>query len=106
MNPLPEGQGLSRVPRPNDMDADYTPAFMKLARLLRNQIRAGDRVEGDRLPSAKTLAQQHGVSRATALHALEVLAANNYIARTGAAGRYRVTVPAVASSDEGTFHSP
>jgi DNA-binding GntR family transcriptional regulator len=82
---------LSAIPMPNDMDADYSPAFIKLARLLRNQIRSGEYKYGDELPSSNGLARDHGISRQTALHALEVLAANNYVTRTSEFRPYRVT---------------
>jgi DNA-binding GntR family transcriptional regulator len=81
---------LSAIPKPNDMDADHTPAFLKLARILRDQIHAGDYKPGAKLPSSTTLARDHGVSRRTALHALEVLAANNHITRTSDSSPYRV----------------
>ena len=82
---------LSAIPMPNDMDADYSPAFIKLARLLRDQIRSGEYKHGDELPPSNSLAQDHGISRRTALHALEVLAANKYVTRTSESRPYRVT---------------
>jgi DNA-binding GntR family transcriptional regulator len=81
---------LSAIPKPNDMDADYTPAFLKLARILRDQIRDGGYKPGDKLPSSAVLARDHGVSRRTALHALGVLAANSHITRTRESSPYRV----------------
>lgn len=81
---------LSALPLPNDLDADYSPAFIKLARLLRDQIRSGGYKPGDELPS-NDLARDHGISRRTALHALEVLAANKYVTRTSEFSPYRMT---------------
>jgi DNA-binding transcriptional MocR family regulator len=82
---------LSELPMPNDMDADYSPAFMRLARMLRDQIRTGQYKPGDKLPPSASLAREHGISRRTALHALEVLAANKYVTRSGDFRPYHVT---------------
>lgn len=82
---------LSAVPMPNDLDADYSPAFIKLARLLRDQIRSGEYKPGDELPPSNSLARDHGISRRTALHALEVLAANKFVTRTSEFRPYQVT---------------
>jgi DNA-binding GntR family transcriptional regulator len=55
------------------MDADYTPRYIRLARLLRGRIEDGTYPLGSLLPSASRLAEAHTVSKATARHALEVL---------------------------------
>jgi DNA-binding GntR family transcriptional regulator len=55
------------------MDADYTPRYIRLARLLRERIEDGTYPPGSLLPSATRLAELHTVSKATARHALEVL---------------------------------
>ena len=55
------------------MDADYTPRYIRLARLLRGRIEDGTYPIGSLLPSATRLAEAHTVSKATARHALEVL---------------------------------
>ena len=55
------------------MDADYTPRYIRLARLLRGRIEDGTYPLGSLLPSATRLAELHTVSKATARHALEVL---------------------------------
>jgi DNA-binding transcriptional MocR family regulator len=57
----------------NDLDADYTPRYVWLANLLRGWIEDGTYPPGSLLPSSARLAAVHGVSRATALHALEIL---------------------------------
>lgn len=57
----------------NDLDADYTPRYIWLARLLRGWIEDGTYPPGSLLPSSARLAAVHSVSRETALHALEVL---------------------------------
>ena len=55
------------------MDADYTPRYIRLAKLLRGSIEDGTYQPGSLLPSATRLAELHTVSKATARHALEVL---------------------------------
>jgi len=55
------------------MDADYTPRYIRLARLLRGRIEDGTYPLGSLLPSASRLAEAHTVSKATARHALDVL---------------------------------
>jgi GntR family transcriptional regulator len=56
-----------------ELDTDYTPRYIRLARLLRGQIENGTYPPGSLLPSSKRLAAAHAVSKATALHALEML---------------------------------
>jgi GntR family transcriptional regulator len=63
----------------DDLDADYTPRYIWLARLLRAWIEDGTYETGTCLPSAKKLATAHRVSPATALHALQVLAREGYV---------------------------
>jgi DNA-binding GntR family transcriptional regulator len=48
-----------------------TPLYIQLADLLRQQIKAGELTT--RLPSVKSLSQEHGVSHITAEKALAVL---------------------------------
>lgn len=55
------------------MDADYTPRYIRLARLLRGRIEDGTYPPGSLLPSATRLAELHTVSKSTARHALQVL---------------------------------
>ena len=55
------------------MDADYTPRYIQLAKLLRGWIEDGTYPPGSLLPSATRLAELHTVSKATARHALEIL---------------------------------
>ena len=55
------------------MDADYTPRYIRLAKLLRGWIEDGTYPLGSLLPSAARLAELHTVSKSTARHALEVL---------------------------------
>jgi DNA-binding GntR family transcriptional regulator len=62
----------------SELDTDYTPRYIRLARLLRGQIEDGTYTRGSLLPSSKRLAAAHAVSTATALHALEVLVSSGY----------------------------
>jgi DNA-binding GntR family transcriptional regulator len=55
------------------MDADYTPRYIRLARMLRGWIEDGTYPRGSLLPSSSRLAEVHTVSKATARHALEIL---------------------------------
>jgi DNA-binding GntR family transcriptional regulator len=55
------------------IDTDYTPRYIRLARLLRGCIEDGTYPLGSLLPSASRLAEAHTVSKATARHALQLL---------------------------------
>jgi len=62
----------------DDLDADYTPRYVWLARLLRGWIEDGTYPAGALLPSSVRLAEAHGVSVSTAIRALEILRSNGY----------------------------
>jgi DNA-binding GntR family transcriptional regulator len=62
----------------NDIDANYSPHFVKLARTTRDKIRSGRFQRGDAQRSAD-LVREHGVSARVAGHALAMLAANCYV---------------------------
>jgi DNA-binding GntR family transcriptional regulator len=74
----------------HDIDADYTPQYVKLARILRDKITSGEYQHGDLL-MASALVSEHRVSIRVAWHALEMLAANLYVARAGDFKPYHVT---------------
>jgi DNA-binding GntR family transcriptional regulator len=78
------------LPAPNDIDADYSPQYVKLARVLRDKIKSGGLKRPDTLP-ASVLAAEYGVSARVAYAALEMLAANRYIERPRSHRYYRVT---------------
>jgi GntR family transcriptional regulator len=80
---------ISDLPMLHDIDADYTPQYVKLARILRDKIQAGEYKPGDVLPGAD-LAHEYGVSIRVAYAALAMLAANGYISRSAGLGSYRV----------------
>jgi len=83
-------EAIADLPMLHDMDADYSPQYVKLARILRDKIKAGQYSHGARLP-AGALAAEHQVSVRVAWHALEMLAANRYVDRPGRFGCYTVT---------------
>jgi DNA-binding GntR family transcriptional regulator len=73
---------ISDLPMHHDIDADYTPQYVKLARILRDKIESGEYKYGSALP-ASNLAQEHRVSIRVASHALATLAANRYVKLPG-----------------------
>jgi DNA-binding GntR family transcriptional regulator len=79
----------------HDMDADYSPQYVKLARVLRDKITSGEYEHGASLPAAE-LVSEHHVSVGVAWHALEMLAANSYVHRSGNFAAYVVTWQASA----------
>ena len=81
---------ISDLPMPGDMDADYSPQYIKLARIIRDKITSGQYGHGD-LVAASALVSEHRVSIRVAWHALEMLAANRYVARAGDFKPYHVT---------------
>lgn len=72
-------EAISDLPMLHDMDADYSPQYVKLARILRAKIEAGEYRSGDRI-TALALTGRYKVSKGVALHALAMLAANRYLA--------------------------
>ena len=83
-------EAISDLPMLDDMDADYSPQYVKLARILRDKIESGYYQHGDNLPGA-VLAAEYGVSLRVASHALAMLAANRYVRQAGRFASYRVT---------------
>jgi DNA-binding GntR family transcriptional regulator len=81
---------VSDLPMVDDIDADYSPQYVKLARVLRDKITSGEHKPGDPLPVA-VLAGEYQVSAWVAVAALDMLAANRYIARPARFRPYRVT---------------
>jgi len=83
-------EAIADLPMLHDMDADYSPQYVKLARILRDKIKAGEYPQGTKLP-AGVLAAEHQVSVRVAWHALEMLAANRYVDQPGRFAPYAVT---------------
>jgi DNA-binding transcriptional regulator YhcF (GntR family) len=73
---------ISDLPMLHDIDADYSPQYVKLARILRDKIRSGEYQHDDPLPAA-ALASEHKVSMGVVCHTLEMLAANGHVRRPG-----------------------
>ena len=80
---------ISDLPMLHDIDADYSPQYVKLARILRGKIESGQYRRGDTLPAAD-LASQHKVSVRVTCNALAMLAANRYVSRPGSFRSYSV----------------
>jgi DNA-binding GntR family transcriptional regulator len=85
---------ISDLPMLHDIDADYTPQYVKLARVLRDKIESGQYQRGDTLP-ATDVAREHGVSLRVARNALAMLAANRYVSCPGIFNPYSITWQAV-----------
>jgi DNA-binding FadR family transcriptional regulator len=83
----------------DDLDADYTPRYIRLARLLRRGIEDGTYPPGSLLPSSARLAETHTVSTATARHALGVLVRSGH-ARHVASKPHQVIWRLAASSGD------
>jgi DNA-binding GntR family transcriptional regulator len=80
---------ISDLPMLHDIDADYSPQYVKLARVLRGKIESGEYQRGDILPGAD-LAHDYNVSIRVTYAALAMLAANRYVSRPGTFTSYRV----------------
>jgi DNA-binding GntR family transcriptional regulator len=89
---------ISDLPMHHDIDADYTPQYIKLARVLRDKIKSGEYKRGDALP-ASDLAHEYRVSVRVAWNALSMLAANRYVNLPGDFKSYRVIWPPNAASE-------
>jgi DNA-binding GntR family transcriptional regulator len=83
-------EAISDLPMLHDIDADYSPQYVKLARIIRGKIESGEYERLDALPAAG-LAGAHGVSMRVAYAALAMLAANRYVRRPRGLKSYRVT---------------
>jgi len=80
---------ISDLPMLHDIDADYSPQYVKLARVLREKIESGDYQRGDLLPAAD-LASEYKVSVQVTYSALAMLAANRYVSRPGTFRSYSI----------------
>jgi DNA-binding GntR family transcriptional regulator len=83
-------QAISDLPMLHDIDADYTPQYVKLARVIRDKIESGDLGHLAPLPAA-SLAAEYGVSVRVACVTLATLAANRYVTRGGTFTPYHVS---------------
>ena len=80
---------ISDLPMLHDIDADYSPQYVKLARVLRGKIESGQYRWGDSLPAAE-IAGQYKVSVRVTCNALAMLAANRNVSRPEAFRSYAV----------------
>ena len=80
---------IADLPMLHDIDADYSPQYVKLARVLRDKIESGQYRQGDTLAAAD-LAGQYKVSIRVTGNALAMLAANRYVSRPGPFKSYSV----------------
>src|ERR1700689_3812833 len=92
---------ISDVPMLHDIDADYSPQYVKLARIIRAKIESGEYQRGDPVPAA-ALAREHKISMQVAWAALAMLAANRYIDRPAPFKPYHVTWDAQHQVDNHT----
>jgi DNA-binding FadR family transcriptional regulator len=90
---------ISGLPMLDDIDADYSPQYVKLARIIRAKIEAGQYKHGQRMPAA-SLMSEHKVSRQVAYAALAMLAANRYITQQAPFKPYQVTWHAARSHNK------
>ena len=86
---------ISDLPMLHDIDADYSPQYVKLARILRAKIESGQYRRGEPLPAAD-LGRQYKVSVRVTCNALAMLAVNRYVSRNGPFRSYSVIWPAGA----------
>jgi len=81
---------ISDLPMLHDIDADYSPQYVKLARIIRARIASGKYNHGDPIPAAD-LVHEHDVSMRVACAALAMLAANRYVTHAATFQPYIVT---------------
>ena len=82
-------EAICDPPMLHDIDADYTPQYVKLARIIRDRIESGHSQHGDPIPAAD-LVHAHRVSYRVARAALAMLAANRYVTHMAPFQHYRV----------------
>ena len=83
-------EAISDLPMLHDIDADYSPQYVKLARIIRAKIESGQYKSMDAVPAAD-LSATYGVSIRVAYATLGMLAANRYVSRASGLRSYRVT---------------
>lgn len=75
-------------------DNSRLPVYLRLATILREQIRSGRLGPGAAVPSEPYLASEYGVSRQTARKAVEVLREDGYVITHRSRGSVVLPVPA------------
>jgi DNA-binding GntR family transcriptional regulator len=94
-------EAISDLPMLHDIDADYSPQYVKLARIIRGKIESGQYKHGDPIRAA-SLVREHRVSMQVAWNALAMLAANKYVTRSASVGPYHAIWD--AGRGEGQVH--
>jgi len=87
--PRPEAP-VASLPAVDDMDADYSPQYVRLARRVRARIESGALRSSDQVLTTD-LAAEYGVSEPVAWAALRMLSANGYVRRPDRFRPYEVT---------------
>ena len=67
---------------------DGRPAYLRLYTLLREEILRGERQPGEKLPSRRELARDHGLSVITVEHSLDLLIQEGYVEARPKSGYY------------------
>ena len=67
---------------------DGHPAYLRLYTLLREEILRGERQRGEKLPSRRELAKDHGLSVITVEHSLDLLIQEGYVETRPRSGYY------------------
>lgn len=80
--------GRGRIVAPGVAGTPAVPQYRSMAAALRQMIEAGELRPGDALPSEAALAQQYGVARGTARHALAELEGAGLVDSIHGKGRY------------------
>ena len=83
-------EAISDLSMLHDIDADYSPQYVKLARIIRDKIESGECKRTEAIPATR-LAGAYGVSMQVAYAALAKLGANRYVSRVCGLRSYRVT---------------
>jgi DNA-binding FadR family transcriptional regulator len=65
-----------------ELDADYTPQFVRVARIVRDRIKDGTYPQFSLVPGSRALAPELGVSKVVALHGLAMLIRAGYLRHT------------------------
>ena len=71
----PRGRATARA----ELDADYTPQYVKVARRVRARIKDGTYPVLSCVPGSRTLAAEFGVSQVVVLHGLTILVRAGYL---------------------------
>jgi DNA-binding GntR family transcriptional regulator len=62
-----------------ELDADYTPQFIRVARIVRDRIQDGTYPRFGLVPGSRALALEFGISKVVVLHGLAILVRAGYL---------------------------